>query len=883
MSQLEDLDDIPSTSPLQCDVCIVGSGPAGLALARALAATQLQVFVLESGKLSEDRRADQLGEIENHGHRRELDQTKVRNRIFGGSSHTWKGRCTTFADIDFEARDWVPNSGWPIGLPQLKPYFDEAARFLMLGPNIYDERLFHALGIPAPSPELDRQLLDTFFWQFSKNLEFPYGHPPYGPFQFGKEYLNAVPHNVRVLLNATVTHVNTNAEGTRLTDLEVSSLEGKRMVIATRVVVLCAGGIENARILLASNRIIPNGVGNAHDNVGRYLMDHLRVEVGDFAVSDYEALQDRFDLYRVKGPNGPRAYLQGFVLSPSLQRSEKLLHCAAWVEQTGAAADDPWHAARALLSRSNDRRLHDFRTVVSQPRFLGHGLWRSVRQHRGFRHKGGRLTLSCMCEQIPNHESRITLSARRDALGVPLSSIDWKVAELEVRTIIRTAEVVAEAFRRAGLPQVRLFDWVRTRNLADAPLIDVAHPTGTTRMSSHARDGVVDLDCKVHGVNGLYAVGSSVFPTAGHANPTLMLVALALRLGDHLKRELVTPRSATTTQLFDPTPSVAPSNTALKRVLVTGGTGRIGSVLVAELVRRGWRVRVVTSRPDLTITGVETAHMNWLESLDFAPVLAGCDAVLHLGAELHDEGKMERVNVEATRALAMAAEAAGVRFFGYASTVSVYGSPTSTVVTEETPVLEPDGGQYLAVPYLRKYASTKLAGERCLHEVARHVSYVAYRPTVVVDVDMLESMRDWSRADRVRYGQRRTNHVYVGDVVQAMIWLMERSLAAPGAGKVEVFNVSDESVAAPTYGKLYREAYRLTGDSRYRSPPALPPMYDLVRDALRYRSSVVHPRYPLGWLKFPATKLLDAGFQHPYGLDRFYRKAVEHLQHGARA
>lgn len=883
MNQPEDLQSLPAGSEITTDLCIIGSGPAGLSIARAFANTGVKVLVLESGRSIEDATIDGLGAIENHGYPRELDQTRVRNRIFGGSTQTWKGRCTSFSAADFAVRDWVPNSGWPIGASDVEKYLDQAADYLELGPNVYDERLFGVLGV-RPPPDLDRRTLDTFFWQFSKNLEFPYGRAPYAPLQVGQQFLRAPPENVRVLVNATVTHLNTNQDGARLLSLEVSSIEGKRVTVVPRATVLCAGGIENARLLLASNRTQAGGVGNTHDNVGRYLMDHLRVEVGEFAPSDADVVQDRFESYRVKGKAGNRAYLPGVAVSTAVQREEKLLHSAAWVERMGAAADDPWPAARALLRRKNDQRLRDLRVVLGQSRFVIRGLYRSVVGKRGFRHKGGRLLLMCMCEQIPDRESRMVLASQRDALGVPLSSVHWKVNDRELETLVRTAELTASAFQRAGLPAVQLFDWVRRREFSGSPVIDIAHPTGTTRMSSDPRIGVVNPDCKVHGVDGLYIAGSSVFPTAGHANPTLMLVAMALRLADHLKSTLFAGMSrardsAGSPTLFTPPPVVASGKTGA-RVLVTGGTGKIGRALVAELLRRGYQVRLVTSQRQLAMPGVDVRTMDWLETLDFGPLVEGCEAILHLGAELHDENKMQRVNVEATAALAAAAEAKGVRFFGYASSASVYGSPTSRVVTERSPVVDEPGVKYLNVPYLRTYGATKLAGERRIREVAKSVSYVIYRPTVVVDVDMLESMRNWSRADRARSGARRTNHVYLGDVVQAMIWLMERELARPGGtpGNVDVFNLSDECADLSTCNDIFGAVHRQTGDARFRPHASLPPIYNLMREALRYREFSIPPHYPLGLLRFPPQKLLGAGFRHPYGLREFYRRAVEHLR-----
>jgi choline dehydrogenase-like flavoprotein len=170
MSQPEDLDSLDARSELNCEICVVGAGPAGLAIAHTLAQFGVSLLVLESGRLTTDAAIDALSEIESEGQRREMDQTKVRNRIFGGSTETWKGRCTAFADTDFEEREWVPNSGWPIAKEEIDRFLDRAAAVLQLGPNVYDNR--HLAGLCAPDP-LNPKLLESHFWQFAKNLESP--------------------------------------------------------------------------------------------------------------------------------------------------------------------------------------------------------------------------------------------------------------------------------------------------------------------------------------------------------------------------------------------------------------------------------------------------------------------------------------------------------------------------------------------------------------------------------------------------------------------------------------------------------------------------------------------------------------------------------------
>jgi choline dehydrogenase-like flavoprotein len=156
-------------------------------------------------------------------------------------------------------------------------------------------------------------------------------------------------------------------------------------------------------------------------------------------------------------------------------------------------------------------------------------------RRRGVRHKLARLVLDCVVEQRPNPDSRIRLSDRVDPVGVPLARLDWRISDQEKETVAILGRLIADEFSRVGLAAPTLAQWVRTGHRDEAQFVDVAHPTGTTRMSSDSRYGVVDENCRVHGVDTIFVAGSSVFPTTGHANPTLMIIALAIRLADRLK------------------------------------------------------------------------------------------------------------------------------------------------------------------------------------------------------------------------------------------------------------------------------------------------------------------------------------------------------------
>jgi choline dehydrogenase-like flavoprotein len=205
------------------------------------------------------------------------------------------------------------------------------------------------------------------------------------------------------------------------------------------------------------------------------------------------------------------------------------------------AEDDPWDAAKRLIMRTGSNPLADLGAIISHPRLLAGGLAGRLLRGKGVQHKLQRLVLDCIVEQEPNPDSRVTLSERTDNLGMPLSRIDWRITDREKATIVRLGHAIATEFKRLGLPAPRLTDWIREGRLDAADFYDAAHPSGTTRMATTPDKGVVDTNCAVHGVAGLFVAGSSVFPTSGHVNPTLSVVALSIRLADFLKTRYASP------------------------------------------------------------------------------------------------------------------------------------------------------------------------------------------------------------------------------------------------------------------------------------------------------------------------------------------------------
>lgn len=523
-----DLRSFPDGEVIEGDICIVGSGPAGATIARELAGSGLRVILVESGGAKSQPLTDALSETENIGRARWPDQSLFRPRIVGGASHLWTGRCAPFDYIDYETRPWVPHSGWPFGPDELGRYLDRSTAHLGLGVGQgYTGSGFWLIARrrPPKCPVDDASLL-PFFWQYSQDAQ-----NRFDSMRFGRRML-LQQSDIRVVTNATVLHVNTNSTASVVESIEVGHLDGGRWTIKAPSIVLCAGGIENARLLLASNRVAAAGLGNDRDLVGRYLMDHPRGSVASFDLRDYRELRQHFGLHNVRNAAGTHLFCQGLRLSPVVQRRESLLNCAVWLTEM-ITPDDPWSALQRFL-RGKAALRKDGLAIMANLGLFTRGMHRHLVRRQGLPRKIEGLRLSCIVEQRPDRDSRVSLAQRTDGFDMPLSRVDWRVSEQEQQTVRRTAELVTAGLSRLNINPV-LDDWVRDGAGFPPSFQDVAHPIGTTRIATDPANGVVDEDCQVHGVRGLYVAGSSVFPTGGHVNPTQMIVALAVRLADTLK------------------------------------------------------------------------------------------------------------------------------------------------------------------------------------------------------------------------------------------------------------------------------------------------------------------------------------------------------------
>ena len=519
---------------LEAEVCVVGGGAAGVALSRDLCRAGHDVCLLEGGGLDYEADTQTLCAGQNVG-MPYYDLDDARLRFFGGTTSIWGGRCVPLDPIDFERRDWVPHSGWPISRTDLDPWYRIAHDSLQLGDFEYGPGLWQEQGI-KPIP-FDPAEIGSGFWRFDTLKE---------RFTDRQNVDLLEAPRARIVLHANAVKLNTDEAGRHITSVDARSLRGHRLDVRARHYVLACGAIENARLLLISNDVMRNGIGNAHDQVGRYFMEHPHGRIAHIETPDPAGFWGQ---YRKRYPRNGPPLAPALLASTDLQRRAGVLNSAA----TFDPQRDP---ARGLPMRQKVymNLKHTLRPVRS-----GRWLWHGYRGAASFllRHvsmplvrfgiKAARMQLYVIAraEQAPNPASRVVLSSEHDVLGTPRANLDWQLSAIDKHSVRELALALGREFHRLGLGKLSLMDWVNDPSNAwpvDPTVgnhpIGGYHHMGTTRMSASPANGVVDANCTVHGIENLHIAGSSVFSTSGWANPTLSLLALAHRLAAHIDHQL---------------------------------------------------------------------------------------------------------------------------------------------------------------------------------------------------------------------------------------------------------------------------------------------------------------------------------------------------------
>jgi choline dehydrogenase-like flavoprotein len=512
---------LPAGTVVETEVCIIGGGAAGITLAREFGDAAFRVALLESGGMHYDAETQELYDGRSIG-RPFPDLMSDRLRFFGGTTNHWGGWCLPFDAIDFEARDDLPyHDGWPFPQSHLDPWYRRAQAVCQIGPYDYQPADWgiSAKEIPPPfaGPDFTCKILQVSAVQFG---------PVYGP------ELRPAPR-LAVYLHANAFDLDGGETGSEIRQVAVKTLSGTHFTVRARIYVLAAGGIENARLLLASGPAGGSGIGNEHDLVGRFFMVHLVYSGGVIVPADPYTNFDFQTAGVYPGFGGEHSFVPFFGLTAPSMRHRQLPNILIHWAYQFAAVGESVKALKRLVGGEGPGGsvLADLSAVIRHLEGVADFAVRKALFGEGIPIEA--LHVNCASEQQPNPHSQVLLGTQRDRLGMREVVVNWQTIAEDKSKAVATLGLLGQEIGRGG------FGRLRSSLVEDDAWPDDfygnEHHMGTTRMHRDPKFGVVDADCRVHSVANLYVAGSSIFPTGSANNPTLTIVALALRLADRIK------------------------------------------------------------------------------------------------------------------------------------------------------------------------------------------------------------------------------------------------------------------------------------------------------------------------------------------------------------
>lgn len=524
-----DARSVPAGTVIETDLCIVGGGAAGITLARAFINSGIRVALLESGGEQPDPATQDLYAGSDVGRPYDIFQDS-RVRYFGGTTNRWGGAwCDLPSPLDFEARDGVPYSGWPFPLSELEPWYRRAQPILRLGPYGYTLADWGIAAEDIPDPFLGPHF-NVRVLQQGPTTRFGQ--------HYGPELRQAA--NVTVYLNANALRLDANENGGPVRQVDVGVLPDGRFAVRARIFIVACGGIENARLLLLSKNAAGVGLGNEYGLVGRFFMLHL-----EYASAAIVLRNPHANLMFQTGENGAiykrigakRRFVSYISVSDQTRRERDLPAMRLRFQYPRPPEID---ALRRLVlpQERGGNRMRDLASVIRAVPGLTRYVSGRLRYGRNMPPSPlAAIPLRFTAEQMPNPESRITIGNDRDIFGLRKVVVDWRLTAEDQRGVVIGKRLLQTELARTGFGDLQSTipegegEW-------PSDMRGDQHHMGTTRMARDPRLGVVDENCRVHGVENLYMAGCSVFATGGTFNPTYTILTLALRLADHVKQRL---------------------------------------------------------------------------------------------------------------------------------------------------------------------------------------------------------------------------------------------------------------------------------------------------------------------------------------------------------
>jgi choline dehydrogenase-like flavoprotein len=546
------------------DVCIVGTGPAGLTLALELERAGLKIVMIEAGGPRVEAAIQDAygGEVVNPAH---PPSQMYRQRRLGGSSGIWGGRCTPLDELDFVKRDHVPFSGWPFPRSEMCPYYARAQDSVEVGQ--FDYHAATALN--------DQPLIEGFRDLHVQTSNIERYSPPTRFWPRNREALGRSP-NIIVVTGATCLRFGSGDNHAVVHAAECVGKDGRRFTVGARSFVAAVGGLETVRLLEFSKLGLESGW------LGRNYMCHVEVNFAGLRIAPH----DRAIVYGFEKSSDGIYVKRRFTLSSQRQAQLGILNAAARIHHPSILDPDhrdpvlsalflarkfiiPEYARHFSVANSRDDvgkySLVDTNPVAAavtqRQGFFGQhvrnvalglpGLtkfganWIAQRYmaprkipYIALKNANGSYALNLYGEQAPNPDSRVMLGTDLDQNGVPRLKIDWRAQDIDYRTLAYTIREIRRAMEESGCGTIDFDDARLDADVREQTVPVGGHHIGTARMSDDPGQGVVSRDGLVHGTSNLYVAGAATFPTSGQANPTLTIIALALKLADHLGRRL---------------------------------------------------------------------------------------------------------------------------------------------------------------------------------------------------------------------------------------------------------------------------------------------------------------------------------------------------------
>lgn len=514
------------------DVVIIGGGPAGITLALELEEAGLRIALLESGGADFDPQTQLLAEGSLVGNA-VFELSSIRLRFLGGTTNHWGGRCLPMDEIDFDRRPLSGLSGWPFNRAHLLPFYARAHDYLRLGNLDYTRQIAKGLGD------------GDFLLSGVSEIESLPIRLSRGPLRFGEAYLDRLEQSQNIDLQLRANAIGfVLADDNRIAGVEVVNLNGEKRIVEGRVVVVAAGAVENARMLMLLNASHGRSFGDAAGLLGKCYFDHPTAGAGWINLTDPVSAR-AYWRDTVKANDGT---LLKFVwrLSEEVLRDEELVNSHFYLfpapanptaRQRRTESREAYRALRRIGKWSIGRASDDFRLsddycnfITNADSFAAESWTRAV-----YGERTDRILLKFESEELPSKHNRISLSEDRDVFNRPLPVLHWAPGDMERNSMIRTVSMIGRICGQHGLGRLEFEDF-------DRPYWGTTtswHQLGTTRMADSPLEGVVDANSRVHGTHNLFIAGGSAMPTGGRANPTMTIVALTIRLADHLKHELL--------------------------------------------------------------------------------------------------------------------------------------------------------------------------------------------------------------------------------------------------------------------------------------------------------------------------------------------------------